>query len=242
MEFGRSKRKVASRGVTAAAVSKLRIRWGRTDSDNQMSHLDNISAIETALKRSGIPVAQTQGVHPRMKLSFSPPLPVGFTSEAEFVDITLDRPASSSIINKIRQEFSNGLELLEAKTVFSKSGSLSEQINRVEYILQIEDEQNTKELKDRLTEILNRDSIVILRKTKSSEIEVDIRPAIYDLRIDSGTLYMILGVGEGGYARPNEVARFIFDIDEEQAGVLKFHRARMYRQIDDGQEVPAIEL
>ena len=242
MDFGRSKKKVVPRGITAAAIGRLRLRWGRTDAHTQLSHLDNIRAIESAVKRSGIPASHTQGVHPRLKLSFSPPLPFGFTSEAEFVDITLDQPATSEMINKIRQAFTDGLNLLEAKTVFSRTASLSERINRVEYTLQLDDEKEIAELKGKLTKILAKEIIVMSRKTKSGESEVDIRPAIYDLKVEDKKLRMTLGVGEAGYARPTEVAQLIFDIDEEMAGVFKFHRARMYRLNEDGREIPAIEL
>jgi radical SAM-linked protein len=240
LQFGRSKKKVAPRSLAAAAVGRLRIRWGRSAADTQLSHLDNIREIESAIKRSGIPAARTQGVHPRLKLSFSPPLPVGFTSETEFVDITLDQPANAEMINKIRQEFIRGMELLEAKTVFSRSGSLSEQINRVEYTLNLENE--ISDLEDRLEQIIKEKSIMLLRKTKSGESEVDIRPAIYELKRCDNKLRLILGIGEGGYTRPTEVARLIFKIDDEQAGTLKFHRARLFRHTDDGRDIPAIEL
>lgn len=242
MDFGRSKKKVVPRGLTPAVVNRLRVRWGRSVEGSNSSHLDNIRAIEEAIKRSGIPASYTKGVHPRLKLSFSPPLPVGFTSESEFVDITIEQPASTEMINKIRQEFPGGMELLEAKTVFSKSGSLSEQINRVEYKLDLADSLDKAELQNKISEVLTKDEIEWMRKTKSGVVEVDLRPAIYDLVIKENVLWLILGVGNGGYARPTEIAQLLFDVDEDEAGTFKFHRVRMYRRAEDGQEIPAIEL
>ena len=242
MEFGRTNKKVASRSIAAPAVNRLRLRWGKTNSQRLLSHLDNIKAIEDAIRRSQVPVTYSQGSHPRMKLSFGPPLPMGFTSECEFVDISLEQICTAPMVDSIRKSFTEGFELLESKAVFARTTALSESINRVIYTLRLDDNIDLKKLKTNATGILEKVKLELLRKTKAGEATVNIRPAIYEIIIRDNDLQLTLGIGHGGYARPTEVAGLLFEIDEERASQLQFHRKDMYRETDDGRRIAGIEL
>jgi len=70
-----------------------RVRYGKTGLARLIGHLDTIRALTRAIRRAGIEGVYSQGFSPRLKLSFGPALPLGFTSECEFFDIKL-RPAS----------------------------------------------------------------------------------------------------------------------------------------------------
>lgn len=242
MDFGRTKKKVASRALAAPSVARLRIRWGRNESQRMLSHLDNMRVIENTIKDSKFPVAFSQGTHPRMKLSFCPPLPMGFTTEAEYVDIALEQNCTSDMIDNIRKALPDGFQMLEAKTVFAKTLSLSEAINRVTYSLKLKNEPDIEELKKNITETFKRSQIEITRKTKSGESVVDIRPAIFKLDVIDDELTMTLGIGSGGYARPTEVAQILFGLSDEETAALQFHRREMYRETDDNRRIEGIEL
>ena len=242
MEFGRTKKKVASRSIATPAVNRLRLRWGKTDRRRLLSHLDNIKAIEEAVRRSQVPFSYSQGARPRMKLSFGPPLPMGFTSECEFIDISLEQLCTGQMVESIRNAMPEGFQLLESKTVFAKTASLSESINRVVYTLCLDDNTDMTKLKERVDSLLAKEKLEMLRKTKSGESTVDIRPAIYEIIIRDNELKLKLGIGQGGYARPTEVAGLLFDIDEERAAELKFHRQEMYRETEDNRRIAGIEL
>ncbi|HEX2896694.1 MAG TPA: TIGR03936 family radical SAM-associated protein [candidate division Zixibacteria bacterium] len=242
MEFGRTKKKVASRALAAPSVARLRIRWGRNESQRMLSHLDNMRVIENAIKESNFPVAFSQGSHPRMKLSFCPPLPMGFTTEAEYVDISLDQNCTGAMIDNIRKALPDGFLMLEAKTVFAKTLSLSEAINRVTYSLKLTADTNVENLKENISELLKREQIEINRKTKSGESVVDIRPAVFKLDVTDDELILTLGIGSGGYARPTEVAQILFGLSDEETAALQFHRREMYRETEDNRRIEGIEL
>ena len=52
-----------------------------------ISHLDLMRTFERALRRAALPLALTQGYHPRPKLTFASALALGATSEAEYLDV-----------------------------------------------------------------------------------------------------------------------------------------------------------
>lgn len=242
VQFGRSKKKVASRSLAAVSAKRLRIRWGRTASHTHLSHLDNIRTIEDAIRRSDIPVMYSRGKHPRMKLSFSPPLPVGFTSETEFFDINLKQDYSSQMINTLRKSMPEGFKVLEAKAVFARTAALSEVINLVVYTLKLDNSIDTVQLQSRICDIMSKDKLIISRKSKSGESDVNIRKSIYKIEYSDRLLTLTLGIGSEGYVRPTEIGRLLFEMDENEVSKLKFHRAGMFRQVDENSRIPAIEL
>lgn len=241
MDFGRTKKKLASRALTAPSLGRLRLRWGRTESQRMLSHLDNMRVIENAIKDAKFPVAYSQGAKPRMKISFCPPLPMGFTSEAEYVDITLDQNCTSQMIDNMRKSLPEGFQLLEAKTIVAKTPSLSDVINRVVYVQKLGDDADIDALRSQISEMLNRQCIEISRTTKAGESTVNIRPAIFDIRISGRELVMTLGIGQSGYARPTEVAQLLFGLNDEETATLSFHREQMYRITEDNQRIEGIE-
>jgi len=242
VEFGRSKKKVASRNLTAPTKNRVRIRWGKNSQYKYMSHLDNIRLLEHTIRKARIPVAYSQGFNPTMRLSFGPPLPLGFTSESEFVDITLETNLMPHIIESLKRALPKGIDVLEAKVVLSQAPSLSSALNRVEYTLPVENIGGKTDLVNKVRGILQADALPIERVGKSQTTTVDARPAIYEIRVEGDTLVMILGIGEGGYVRPTEVLELLNTGGNNTLLSYSFHRKELYRQGQDGRKVNAMDI
>jgi radical SAM-linked protein len=207
-----------------------------------MSHLDNLRLIERTVRRSRIPVAYSQGYHPTMKFSFGPPLPLGLTSEAEYVDITLDVNMMPHMIDSLRQAMPEGLTLHEAAAVLGKAKSLSSMLNRAVYTLPLQKIIDRRELDDRIAELLVAATITVERVGKSKTTTVDIRPAIYSLTVDDDAVAMTLGIGEGGYARPVEVLHQLCEAGQVPVLAQYLHRRAMYRQEENDHIINAMDV
>ena len=68
---------------------KLRLQITKEPGIRFISHLEYQRSIEKALRRSGIPVAYSEGFNPHMKFSLASALSVGVTSSFEFAEIRL---------------------------------------------------------------------------------------------------------------------------------------------------------
>jgi radical SAM family uncharacterized protein/radical SAM-linked protein len=233
MEFGRGKKKVASRNLAAPTKNRFRIRWGKTARYKYMSHLDNLRMLERAIRIARLPVAYSQGFNPTMKLSFGPPLPLGFTSEAEYVDITLDASFLPHMLESLQKALPVGVNIYDARAVLGKAASLSAALNRVEYCIPVEEWTDLDDLNSSLEDIMEAGQLETERKGKDDVKRVDIRPAIYELKIEDDFLVMTLGLGEGGYTRPTEVVEFLGRGLVSDPVALPFHRRAMYRLEDD---------
>ena len=71
-----------------------------------------------------------------------------------------------------------------------------------------------------------------IRTTKEGGKEIDIRPAIHRLELqpgdDGSILEMELGLGEGGYAKPNEVLETLKLLDADRIMSFHFHRKALH--------------
>ncbi len=76
-------------GGDGPARAILRIRFAREGLARFSSHLDTVRLWIRAVRRAGLPVCYSKGYVTRPKLHFGPPLPLGFESTAECVDVLL---------------------------------------------------------------------------------------------------------------------------------------------------------
>jgi len=171
-----------------------------------------------------------------MKLSFGPPLPLGFTSEAEYVDITLEANLMSYMIDKLHRQMPDGVVIHEAQPVLGATTSLSAAINRAVYSLPVMYWRDRTVLQAQLARLLQADALPSERPGRKGVRPVDLRPALYALAIEDDELVITLGLGEGGYARPEEIISLLPEGRRVESKALPYHRKRLFRVNQDGSE------
>ena len=67
----------------------IRIRFSKQGDIRFISHHDLMRLFERALRRAQLPVATSEGFHPRPRISLPMPLSVGFTGHSEVADVGL---------------------------------------------------------------------------------------------------------------------------------------------------------
>ncbi|MDE0216199.1 MAG: TIGR03936 family radical SAM-associated protein, partial [bacterium] len=70
-----------------APRTRVRLRYSKAGRIRFTSHRDVARIWERSLRRTGLPVAQTEGFSPRAKLHFGLALATGYESEAEYLDV-----------------------------------------------------------------------------------------------------------------------------------------------------------
>ena len=245
--FGRSRKRLAARSTSVPTKTKIRVRWGRKGLVRFLSHLDNSRVFERTIRRAGLPIEYSQGFHPHMKLSFGPPLQLGYSSEAEYFDMQLERPLDLDMAEAFNKELPKGFNILDTRPVMNNKISLSGRLNRAVYQVFVEPNDNYR---DMITKLLVKDSVEILRAGKTETKTVDIRSAVYaldyirDSEAEPGLaeIYMELGVGTGGYVRPSEVIIAAGIADEESIKALKCHRKELLYIDEEGVRLTPMEF
>ncbi|MFK3984032.1 TIGR03936 family radical SAM-associated protein [Micromonospora sp. NPDC050397] len=92
------------------------------------SHRDFARAFERALRRSGVPVAFSQGFTPHPKISYASAAPTGTASEAEYLEVGLQAEVDPDLLRvALDAALSPGLDVLEV--VVARGGSLADRID-----------------------------------------------------------------------------------------------------------------
>jgi radical SAM-linked protein len=168
-----------------------------------------------ALRRAEIPLRYSQGFHPKPKISFSDPLPVGMESEAEIMLVQVHRKMSPDKLVMLLQPFlPEGLRVTTAVRHFKKKGHDSQKGQIARYRIQ-SDALLEKAAIDRFHQ---RETAVIQRKSAKGRIQaLDLKKAVGDILIESsGSLLLTLHRTEGPVVRPSDILKYIFCMDTKK--------------------------
>ncbi|MCC8103006.1 MAG: TIGR03936 family radical SAM-associated protein [Clostridiales bacterium] len=189
---------------------KVRVKFSKKGSMKFIGHLDVMRYFQKLLRRAEIDVAFTEGFNPHMIMSFASPLGIGLTSDAEYMDIELLSPISSQeAIAKLNQAGTEELEVTGFVQIpEGKADKAMTLVAAADYTLRLRagHEPHT-DWKNGLAEFFAREEILVMKKTKRSEKEVDIRPMIYEwsFRDEGETLFLKLAAGSVANLKPELV-------------------------------------
>jgi radical SAM-linked protein len=119
-------------------INTVRFKFFKKDELKYLSHLDVLALMERALMRTGMPLLYSGGFHPKPKLSFSNPIPLGVQSLAEYCDIELlEKISAEDFTGLLNRKLPDNLKVIEAlsfeKTSENKIPSLMSAIDIVLY-------------------------------------------------------------------------------------------------------------
>ena len=234
---------------------KFRLQFSKSGPLRFIGHLDFLKVFQQTISRARLPVAYSQGFHPHMLLSFALPLPLGMTSLRDYADLTLESDLpTDTIISRLNTHAPGGLSITNARE-FNGPGAAA-MVTAADYLYimelpaKLEDEGIFRELNiinETIQSLMNRESIIIPKKTKSGIKDTDIRTDILDLSIEGmgygGTLTealmeaeqmqpsvcitMRLAAGSARFLNPLIVAGLLLGRDADPASII---RAELYRQ------------
>jgi radical SAM family uncharacterized protein/radical SAM-linked protein len=123
---------VRGRGERPAA--RLRLQYTKRHPASYLSHLETLTLFHRALRRSKLPIHYTGGEHPHPKMAFSPALPVGVESLAEYLDLWLSRmPEAGEVEKGLNAVLPEGISVQDARPVPLNASSLEQSIAWMEY-------------------------------------------------------------------------------------------------------------
>ena len=148
-----------------------------------ISHLDMSRFVARALKKSGLPVWYTEGFNPHIYTTFALPLSLGYESECESFDMRLLAEIEESVvIEKLNQCLSEGVEVFHVAEPVMKP----EAIKWADYEIELYfDNVDNREICKKLEQFFDQDQILVQKKTKKKDKEVDLKPLFEVLSISS---------------------------------------------------------
>ena len=78
----------------AIPATRLRIKFSKVGALRYIGHLDLHHIWQRSIRRAGLPLVYSQGFHPQPKIQLASALALGFSSQAEVLDIWIDEDAT----------------------------------------------------------------------------------------------------------------------------------------------------
>ena len=203
-----------------------------------IGHLDLMRAMQRALRRSGLPVKFSQGFNPHLLLTFAAPLSVGMSGKREIMEVPLSADVTEEeFLQKLNAALPPELPCLSARIVEDKHPASMASLFAAEYEIVLDPEGAA--LCDAVASFMAQESIMALRKTKSGEKMVDIRPMIFKLEVaGERTLRCTLALSEQTTCK----AELLLDALTAHAGLESRPRAMTSRVQMFGADFVPLEL
>lgn len=218
------------------------IRFGKQPRLRFISHLDLQRFFQRALNRTGLPIAWTQGFNPHPILSFGSALALGWTSEYEILDVKLSAPMGRKRTeDAMRAALPVDLPVLEVRMVDDRHPAPMAMVRASDYEIVLSGETAEATL-DAAEEFLRRDSVMAMRKTKSGEREVDIRPMALSIQRQGDALLARLMLTEKDTLKPDLLVRALAELAGVEAPEMRIHRKCLLGEDESGALKPLMEL
>jgi len=208
----------------------MRVTYSRREKVKYLSHLDMMRLWERALRRGDIPLAYSQGYKPKPKIAIGAPLPVGYLSEAELMDLFLSRRMTpATFMRQMDPALPAGVRIVGVEEVNPRLPSLQSRIRAAEYRVVIRSTVLPGAIGEQLQQLLDTKSLPRRRQRRDGQVrEYDLRPLVEDLWLyrwqeERCTIGMRLRVGNGAAGRPEEVIQAM----DDTAVVLTIERTQL---------------
>ena len=153
----------------------VRLKFCKFGKLQYISHLDLQTAFNRIINRACLPVWYTKGFNPHIKLVFSTPLSVGTQSVCEYLDIRIDREISfEEIKDRLNAEMTDEFYIVEAYEPVDDFFDIA----WASYDISIHTSGASEQMASAAQKLLTTSPLILTKKSKSGEKEVDIIPFI----------------------------------------------------------------
>ena len=206
------------------------MRFSKTGRARFISHLDTLSCLVRAIRRTGFELSFSQGMRPKPVLSLAMPLGVGVEGEDEICDFSLrQRAPLTDLAKKLSRELPQGMELKSVGPSFDRSKAAS-RVESCGYRVELADAAGehpyapgehpdiTAGYAEAASRYNGASELVLLRKRPKGDKEVDIKKYVdrVELLEDGRGVVFDMKVTSEGTARPDEIVRALGDFAGRQ--------------------------
>jgi radical SAM family uncharacterized protein/radical SAM-linked protein len=193
---------------------KLSVFYSKQDAAKYFGHLELVNIFLRALKRADIEVKFSEGFHPKPKVSFDNPLPVGIESLKERFIVTVpDHIRPQAVMDGLNAHLPAGLLITDCQLAPKKTPATRHQ--RIRYQVVLKEDLFDEAKLNAFNNMSEAPIRLMSRKGKLKKIDLK---AIVERSefVNSRQLKLILRSEPGKTVRPFDLLRHIFNLSEEQ--------------------------
>ncbi len=196
-----------------------RVFFSKMDRAKYISHLDLNHCIQRAMKRSRLPIWQTEGFNPHTYVAFMLPLSLGQEGVCEAMDFRLTEDVSPEVVKqKLNDSLPPDIRIIEVTEPKYKNTDIA----TAEYTIEA-DISVTK-----FREFMQSDEILAEKKTKRGVSTVDLKPLVTELSVEKGEIKLRLPAGNEFSINPQLLFDAYTDKTGEEIARLRIVRTKVF--------------
>jgi radical SAM family uncharacterized protein/radical SAM-linked protein len=199
------------RETDQSAGLAYRLLFSKTGPARFMGHLEFINQITTALRRSGLSLAHSQGFHPHPLIRAASALPLGVESLGEELEIILKQAFPlEEMPALINRSLPQGLKVTTARR--ARPGEGLREPEQFEYLVSGAGELNPACLE----RFQAAETVIYQRQSPKGTRAIDLKAAIACLELENDSLRLVINTN-GPRPKAAEVLEAVFGLDAEPA-------------------------
>lgn len=239
---------------------KIRIKFNKQGPVRFIGHLDVMRYFQKVMRRAEVDIRYSEGFSPHQIMSFAAPLSVGLTSNGEYMDIEVNSTGDSkSMTEALNAASVEGIRILSYRKLEDSVKNAMSQVAAADYTMWFKEgyvPADEKAFYERFLVFCGQDSIEIRKKTKKGEKTVDLKPYLYDLRIEEQMnkeperqgseeacgpagcfrIFFRLSAGSASNVKPEQVMGAFYESEGREYPISAFQVQREEVYADEGTE------
>jgi radical SAM-linked protein len=189
-------------------MQRIRITYKKSGDIIYTSNLDLQKIWERTCRRAKLSIAYSLGFHPQARIQQAAPLPLGFLSRTEIVDIWLDMDTVfSDLQERINFALPNGLDVIRIEIIDLKDPALQNRITSSVYQVELPQGTSKDLLEQNIRNLLLTNELKIIKRGKTINLRERIESIELLEKNSSEQLSMVMRLTQrpGLTGRPDDI-------------------------------------
>jgi radical SAM-linked protein len=193
-------------------MKRLRFRYARGEKLKFISHLDMMRLWPRLFRRAQIDMSYSEGFNTHPRLAVAAPLAVGWTGEAELMEVWLENPPPvQTVLGLLAAKMPADLAVEQGIILPPETPSLQSLVRLAEYRLTLVFDRSIEAIEQAVDDLLELSTLDWSHRRDEETRRYDLRAQIDDVSVagiegDKVTLFMRLKNDPSGSGRPEQVA------------------------------------
>ncbi len=188
---------------------KIRVKFARKERSKYIGHLDVMRSFQRGFIRAGVKMVYSEGFSPHQKMNFAQPLGVGVTSIGDYFDAEIeDGQDLKDIKEKLNAQMGEGFDVLDIRELMDGADKAMAAVRTASYRVKVNDGKVPDP-----DIFLMRDEVLAIKKTKSGESEVNIRPWTKKLTLHERTFEFTVNAGNENNLKPDLLMQTLYALN-----------------------------
>ncbi|MDR2773003.1 MAG: TIGR03936 family radical SAM-associated protein, partial [Elusimicrobiota bacterium] len=210
------------------SITKVRLRFSKKGTGKFISHMEQVDVFRRAIRRSGIPATWSGSNYRQLKASYSPPLPLGYESVSEYIDLNMTKKMPLLEIKEaVEKNLPQQFKLLDVKHAPLSFPSLVSLANLAEYTV-----EGSGATQDDIDRLWGCDTIMVKKIKLNKTLDFDAKPFIKEIKIENAQLKLLIYLNQAKTVKPDLILKAL--LPNKNPAAFLIERSGLFIETRDG--------